>query len=145
MKSVKGKREKITVEPGFAYHNKGQIKSLILEIHENAKSKGFYDPGTSENIGEKLMLIVSEIAEALEADRKGYYSICGTLTKALEYGEDFKNAFEANVKNTFEDELADAVIRIFDLAGWKKIDLEWHILQKMRYNSTREKMHGKKY
>ncbi len=122
----------------------GQITALIDRVHENAKSKGFYDPDTSENISEKLMLIVSEIAEAQEADRKGRRSVCGSITNAL-LTEDFEIAFRHHIKDTFEDELSDAVIRIFDLAGWLKIDLEWHIHQKIRYNSTREKMHGKKY
>jgi NTP pyrophosphatase (non-canonical NTP hydrolase) len=49
------------------------------------------------------------------------------------------------VKDTFEDELADAAIRIFDLAHSKGIDLQKHIEAKMRYNATREHMHGKKY
>jgi NTP pyrophosphatase (non-canonical NTP hydrolase) len=132
-------REYISGHPGS-----GQIRSLVFKVHENAKQKGFYDPDVPKNIGEKLMLIVSEISEALEADRKGRRSVCGTLTGVLA-SEDFEIAFRHYVKDTFEDELADVVIRIFDLAGWQNIDLEWHILQKMRYNSTREKMHGKKY
>lgn len=50
-----------------------------------------------------------------------------------------------NIKDTFEDEIADAVIRLFDLAKGLGIDLEWHIQQKMEFNKTRERMHGKKY
>ena len=56
-----------------------------------------------------------------------------------------KQTFEHHVKDTFEDELADAVIRILDLCGAKGIDIEKHIELKMKYNETRERMHGKKY
>lgn len=37
------------------------------------------------------------------------------------------------------------MIRVMDLAAYKKIDLEKHIALKMRYNSMRERLHGKKY
>jgi NTP pyrophosphatase (non-canonical NTP hydrolase) len=53
--------------------------------------------------------------------------------------------FENYIKNSFEDELADVVIRIMDLCGYLHIDLEAHILAKMQYNATREKLHGKRY
>ena len=56
-----------------------------------------------------------------------------------------KNEFEKSVKNTFEDELADIMIRVMDLAAFKGIDLESHIKAKMRYNAMREHKHGKKY
>lgn len=46
---------------------------------------------------------------------------------------------------TFEFELADTIIRILDLCGAKGIDIEKHIELKMKYNESREKMHGKKY
>lgn len=57
----------------------------------------------------------------------------------------FKRAFVSTVKDTFEDELADVMIRVMDLAAFKGIDLEAHIKAKMRYNSLREHKHGKKY
>ena len=119
------------------------INKLSEEIHLNAKSKGFFDE--PKNIGEMLCLIHSEVSEALEADRKSNYSVLGTLTDHLNNGGDFKEGFELHVKNTFEDELSDVIIRVLDLARFKGIDMEWHINQKMRYNSMREHKHGKKY
>ena len=123
------------------------IFELQQIIHDNAKAKGFYDSTQSNNVSEKLMLIVSEIAEAQEADRKNHHCKVGNLeyANALSTGEHFKEYFELNIKNSFGDELADAMIRIMDLAEWKGISLEFHIEQKMRYNSMREKLHGKKH
>ena len=59
--------------------------------------------------------------------------------------KDFIEHFEKTEKDTFQDELADAVIRILDLAEHFEIDLQAHIKAKHRYNTTREFMHGKKY
>ena len=49
------------------------------------------------------------------------------------------------VKGSFEEEMADIVIRVMDLCAFKNIDLEAHVKAKMRYNSLREYKHGKKY
>lgn len=119
------------------------INELSKKVHENAISKGFYD--SPKNIGEMLCLIHSEVSEALECDRKGL-----KITHDPNYvfgldNERFKEAFERFIKDTFEDELADIVIRVMDLAAHKGIDLESHITLKMRYNEMREYKHGKKY
>jgi len=129
------------------------INKLAEEIHNNAKRKGFYED--EKNIGEMLCLVHSEVSEALEADRKNRFSSVDEITlKGLadkDFGasynndDDFKNQFEISVKDTFEDELADVVIRVFDLCAFKGIDIESHIKAKMRFNSMREHKHGKKY
>jgi len=125
------------------------ISEISYQINENAKAKGFWDNGI--DIPEKLMLIVSEISEAMEADRinkRADWTYDGPPIIQPEQLDDekFKELFESWVKNTLEDELADAAIRIFDLAYQMGINLEWHIAQKVRYNSMRPHMHGgKKY
>ena len=53
--------------------------------------------------------------------------------------------FRELIKDSLEDELADAVIRIADMCGYLGIDLEKHIELKMKYNATREYKHGKRY
>jgi len=99
----------------------------------------------NKNIGELLMLIVSELGEAIEAHRKNEFAQVKRW-KEESYTESGKKLlFEKLIKDSFEDELADAVIRIFDMCGYLKINLEEHIVLKMWYNSTREHKHGKEY
>jgi NTP pyrophosphatase (non-canonical NTP hydrolase) len=67
----------------------------------------------------KLALIHSEISEAMEGDRKNL--------------KDDKLPH----RDMREVELADAVIRIFDLAGAYEMDLGGAIAEKMAFNATR--------
>ena len=48
------------------------MKKLISQAHQVAKDKGFWEQ--ERNKPEMLMLIVSEVAEALEALRKDHYA-----------------------------------------------------------------------
>jgi len=87
-------------------------------IHQNAKDKGFYDK--PRNLGETFMLIVSELGEALEAHRKGRFCRIGDWGAWWEVVTEnnlFDNSFKELIKDTFEDEIADVIIRILDYVG----------------------------
>lgn len=127
------------------------LNKLSKQIYEGNKLRGF--DVAKENIGQSLMLVVSELAEALEADRKGKYANLEVFENYM--AEDdinegdldlyFKQSFQETIKDTFEDEIADSIIRLFDLCGGLGIDIEKHIELKLRYNSTRAYKHGKRY
>ena len=135
------------------------LNELAKQYHERAKAKGFWDE--PRETGTLLMLIVSELSEALEADRKNKHADLSKMQPDVERlteifknshardlisaDEPFKQAFEDNVKDTFEDEIADVFIRLFDFIGQRNIDIEKHIELKMQYNLTRPYKHGKEY
>ena len=70
--------------------------------------------------GNATMLVVTELSEAIEGHRKDLMDDKLTHRKMVEV------------------ELADAVIRIFDLAGAYGLDLAGAIAEKLEYNTTRE-------
>ena len=90
------------------------IKELSREINQWATEKGFWE---KPNPAEKLMLIVSELGEAVEAHRSGRY-----CRAELNYIKPYE--FEQEVKDTFEDELADVFIHLFDLCYKYNIELD---------------------
>jgi len=129
-----------------------KLNELCKEIYNENLEKGFNV--AEDNIGQVLMLIVSELSEALEADRKSHKSLsfeeldkhCDIYKKdGYEEEWGFRTAFEGCIKNSFEDEIADAIIRLFDLCGALDIDIEKHIELKRKYNKLRPYKHGKKY
>lgn len=123
-----------------------ELKHYIEQSHKTAREKGFWDK--DRNIGELLMLITSELGEALEAHRKGRRANPVVSLDAIGgwvNDDDFKQSYELHLKGSFEEELADVAIRLFDLVGGLEIDLEKHIELKMRFNGMRERLHGKAY
>lgn len=125
------------------------LKKIVESAHRGAKDKGFWPSQKDRNIGEALMLVNTELSEAMDAHQKGrFFDRSNTSLKILLNNvntDSFNQRFKDNVKDTFEDEIADACIRLFDLAGGLNIDLEYHILCKLRYNASRGKLHGKRY
>jgi len=93
------------------------MNELAKEIAQWREKKGFIT--NWDNMLEKLMLVVSEASEAAECyrndDRKG-----------------------------FNEEIADIFIRLFDICGTLKIDIEKEIEKKMDKNRERPYRHGKK-
>ena len=50
-----------------------------------------------------------------------------------------------NIKDTVQDEIADAIIRLLDFSHKFGIDLDFHIKAKLEYNASRPYKHGKTY
>lgn len=123
-----------------------QIKETARQIYKNAKDKGFHN--NEPNIPRMLMLVVTELSEAMEADRINKHTSpldMAWMDSSTDESHLYEEHFPEKIKNTFEDEIADAIIRLLDLSVATGIDIEWHIKHKMKYNSKRPQMHGKKY
>lgn len=122
------------------------FNDLAKKVYQNALEKGFYEDGKATNMGERLALIHEEVSEALGADRKGKYCSLTPMTVNVITSDDlFAQFYKAEVKGTFEEEMADIVIRVLDMCAYANIDLDGHVEAKMRYNTMRKKYHGKKY
>lgn len=187
------------------------LNKLRDQVHANSVEKGFWDKPLSDQ--HFLMLVITELSEAVEADRIGRRAQSGEFKTLLHnqehsdvglseqwYKDWFPTWFNQYIKDSVEDELADSFIRLLDLAGARnlnlnrfclqhvvadrktfteniyaiikdlmnykysqeeqinyalnqvrhfseilKIDLPFHVEQKMKYNQSRERMHGKKY
>jgi hypothetical protein len=96
-----------------------QLQTWAKEIHANAIAKGFYPENPKDrNDKEMLMLIICELAEAVEAHRENRWMDSGRpgiVPEELANDPDnFGANFIALVKDTVEDEMADALIRILD-------------------------------
>jgi len=95
-----------------------EVKQMSYEI---AMSHGFHTDDTNLlTLPTKLMLVVSEVSEAMEAHRNG------------------------RVYGTIEEEIADAIIRLADIAAMLDMDLDWWVMHKMDYNKSRAMNHGGK-
>lgn len=110
------------------------LNKLAEEAYAIARKNGWH--GEEHSDEHWLMLVLTEIAEAVQADRKGkhadvskfkeYQTYYGTFLPSEEIREiRFKEDFEEYIKNSVEDELADIVIRCLDLAGLRVIDFHY--------------------
>ena len=187
-----------------------KLNEWAKQIHENACQHGWHEEKRSP--AHFMALIMTEVAEAIEADRNSRRVSKDNMVKFVAVTTEEENyhvtdamftiAYQEYIKGTVEEELADAVIRILDMAyeiygdkmnyedsypfgikrfkqmtfsenAWHfikdvldshkisitdsiifisdwakhlKIDLSWHIEQKMKYNQLRTYKHGgKKY
>lgn len=91
------------------------LNDLADEVHDIAIKHGFWD---NDNVPTKLMLIVSEVAEAMEDHRRSHDPA---------------------------EELMDVLIRTLDLCAYLKVDVDREIRNKIMINKKREYLHGKRY
>ena len=102
-----------------------EISQMQEEVHRTAIEHGWWEK--PRPVGEVLMLMVTELAEAMEAYRSG-------------------NSESEKIPgfSQMEEELADVVIRLLDFAGGEDLDIEGALTAKMLYNAKRPYRHGGK-
>ena len=96
--------------------------SLFIEAHENAKKHGFWENNPSKE--HFLCLVLCALAEAVEAKRTNKQAQLKMFEWAISKEQPAENVeahwkycFECFIKDSLGDELADAYIRLCDLAG----------------------------
>ncbi len=110
-----------------------KLNKLRDKAYQCAVAHGWHE----ENLSDEhfLCLVISELMEAVEADRKGRHADIKKFNQEMDYyihemklyGENYDKAyrdtFEYYLKDSVEDELSDACIRLLDLAGLRNINL----------------------
>lgn len=104
-----------------------QLNALKDRAYKTAIAHGFHEEERPDTYW--LGLVMSEMGEAINADQNGLHAD----TKGFEEDlakipfvngfKDIRDSFEAHIKDSLEDELADIVIRLFDFAGLKRYEL----------------------
>ena len=132
------------------------INDYVRQITEWAHRKGWDEPRACETpgtphantapvkpavhvVGTKLALVHSEVSEALEEVRKGPEHYAIRFEEVVD-----KDGTPRMKPEGVAIEMADAVIRIFHLAGMLGLDLEGAIEAKLAYNERRPFRHGGK-
>lgn len=112
------------------------LNKLRDRAYKNAIAHGWHEEKHSE--AHWSCLVISELMEAVQADRKdrhgkieSYYELLPESIACLAIGEILSTekdvmmaVYEETIKDTVEDELADACIRLLDCAGLENYDLE---------------------
>lgn len=96
-----------------------KLMSFQQDIYNTNVLKGFWPEG--RNKGEAVMLIISELGEAVEAHRIGKIASVYLESGNTNIGyltstnlPEFISSFKVCIKDTLEDETADTVIRLLD-------------------------------
>lgn len=102
----------------YRLYNAETLNRYAKDCHDRAVAKGFWDEPHS--VVHYLMLAYGELHEAIEADRIGKWAkldhdTIDTLQRIE--GAPYAQEFLRLVKDTVEDEISDAVIRLLDLLG----------------------------
>ncbi len=92
------------------------VKQLVNSVMQQAEEKKFGTRPEEINVYEKLLLAQSEISEAFDAFRK----------------------MRMTGKDSFEEELGDAVQVLLHISGVYRIDIAREILKKIEENKKRE-------
>lgn len=97
-----------------------QINEWVKKAYDNAVKHGWHEEEKSN--AHWLMMVCTEVAEAVQADRKGNYM--DDLDKeglktvlAKDHGGLFNKYYSDTIEGKVESELADICIRVFDLMG----------------------------
>ena len=124
--------------------NDMDLNKLSQEAFETAKAHGWHDEELPDET--YLILIITEIAEAVQADRKNRHADIARFKECMtaieRTGDDwFMTAFAEHIDGTVECEFADVVIRILDFSELRHFGFD-SVNKRMRRTYERYKGNG---
>lgn len=97
------------------------------KAYQSAMEHGFYDKKTYSD-EHYIMQIICEVAEMVEADRKGEFANVEAFKNSdTDNDEDFKDEFNLFIKDSLEDEMADIAINVLSYSGLKGYEIDLYI------------------
>lgn len=102
--------------------NTEELNALKDRAYKTAVAHGFHEEEKPDAYW--LGLVMSEMGEAINADRKGLHADTKRFEEVMAMRcITPRVAFEENIKDSVEDEIADIVIRLLDFAGLRGYEL----------------------
>ena len=94
-----------------------ELLEIQKEVHKIATKHGWHEE--KYTVGHWLGLVMSEVGEMINADRKNIHAKRFMFEKLTgdEFKMDFTAAFDTFIKDSVADEMADVIIRLFDVAN----------------------------
>jgi len=122
------------------------LEELKNVIFENAVERNLYHQSSIESM---LLHLVSEVTEVYQTVKDGGLddfiaenrrgNSLSKYTPELMLEDKFKKFFEDNIKDSFQDELADIIILTLSICAYYQVDIQNSVMQKVRYNRIRDK------
>ncbi len=95
------------------------IQEFVNQAYAIAVNHKFHEKSRSNE--HWLMLVITEISEVIDADRRGDYDGKESFIERHHVHPDFMERYKAYIKGSVAEELADICIRIFDFMGVRGI------------------------
>lgn len=114
------------------------LNDLAQEIHDRARSKGFYDRETldTDEASEGIVPSNPVVNPSMPSEKVALmHEECSELLRALREGDGRGEALEC----------ADIIIRVLDFCAWRGIDIDSAIAEKMKTNMDRPYLHGHQF
>lgn len=115
------------------------LNEIVAEAHDTARTHGFYD-----DIDASLGYLRQHDQPALIAIVKRDFVLAQLSKVDSEVGEAVQAIQRHDINSSeLEEELADVIIRVADLAGFMDVNLGRAVHRKMAVNRSRPQKHGK--
>ncbi|QGT45372.1 hypothetical protein GJ703_03653 [Clostridium botulinum] len=115
-----------------------KIKEMVNDAHRNAIDHGFWEE--EQNIITKMCVKEFE-NEEIKAVKKAF--MCQRLMLIVSEVSEAVNALRKDDKENYAEELADIILRTSDTSLGDTVDIEKEIKKKMKKNRSRPYKHGK--